>query len=51
MKERLKIAVSIICTARVQFFIDAPFLRSLELKALDRMVVSRGTIPAKGEAL
>ena len=45
----LKIAVSIIFTAR--FFIDATFLRFLELKTLDRMIVSRGTIPARDETL
>jgi hypothetical protein len=58
VKERLKktlaaphrkIAVSIIFAAPVGFFIDAPFLRSMELKALDRSMVSRGTIPAWGE--
>ena len=47
----LKSAVPIVFTARVRFFIDAPFLRSLELKALDRMIVSRGSIPARGETL
>jgi hypothetical protein len=50
VKERLKkIAVSIIFAALVRFFIDAPFLRSLELKVLGRMMVSRGIIPARGE--
>jgi hypothetical protein len=58
VKERLKkirsvphrkIAVSIIFAAPVRFFIDAPFLRPMELKALDRSMVSRGTIPARGE--
>jgi hypothetical protein len=47
----LKIAVSIIFTALVRFFIDAPFFRSMELKALDHMIASRGTVPAGGETL
>ena len=60
MKERLKktlsapplkIAVSIILNARVRYFIDAPVLRSLELKVLDRMIVSPGAIRARGETL
>jgi CHASE2 domain-containing sensor protein len=52
VKERLKkTAVSTIFAALVRFFIDAPFLRSLELKALDRLMVSRGTIPTRGETL
>ena len=60
MKERLKktlsvppleIAVSIIFTALVRFFVDAPFLRSVELKVVDHMIVSRGTMPARGETL
>ena len=60
MKERLKkilsvpplkIAVSIIFIALVLFFVDAPFLRFMEFKALDLRMVSRGTIPASGETL
>ena len=60
MKERLKktlsappleIAASIIFTALVRFFVDTPFLRSVELKVVDHMIVSRETIPARGETL
>ena len=59
MKERLKkilsvsplkIAVSIIFIALVLFFIDAPFPRLMELNALDLRMVSRGSIPAEGDA-
>jgi adenylate cyclase len=47
----LKIAVFIIFIALVLFFIDAPFLRFMELKALDLRMVSRGVIPAGGETI
>jgi len=47
----LKNAVSIVFTALVRFFIGAPFLRSLEFRALDRTIVSRGAIPARGKTL
>ena len=60
MKERLKkaltvspmkIAVSVILVALLLFFIDAPFLRFMELKAFDLRMISRGTIPAGGETV
>ncbi len=47
----LKIAVFVILVALILFFIDAPFLRFMELKALDLRMVSRGTIPAGGETI
>ncbi|MBU2054053.1 MAG: CHASE2 domain-containing protein, partial [Proteobacteria bacterium] len=60
MKERLKkilsasplkISFAVILIALVLFFIDAPFLRFMELKALDLRMVSRGVIPAGGETV
>ena len=60
MKERLKkilsvsplkIAVLVILIALVLFFIDAPFLRFMELKALDLRMVSRGAMPSGGETV
>ncbi|MHB9097978.1 MAG: CHASE2 domain-containing protein, partial [Syntrophales bacterium] len=47
----LKIAVFVILVALILFIIDAPFLRFMELKALDLRMVSRGTIPAGGETV
>jgi adenylate cyclase len=60
MKERLKkilsvsplkIAGLVILIALVLFFFDAPFLRFMELKALDLRMVSRGTMPSGGETI
>lgn len=60
MKERLKkilsvsplkIAVLVILIALVLFFVDAPFLRFMELKALDLRMVSRGAMPSGGETV
>ncbi|MHB8773283.1 MAG: CHASE2 domain-containing protein [Syntrophales bacterium] len=45
----LKIALAVIILAIALFFVDAPFLRFMELKALDLRMVSRGTIPVGGE--
>ena len=47
----LKIAVFVILTALVLFYIDAPFLRFMELKALDLRMISRGTSPVGGETV
>ena len=47
----LKIAVFVILTALVLFFIDAPFLRFMELKALDLRMVYRGAQPAGPETV
>jgi len=58
MKEKLKKIVSvsplkitylIILVALLLFFIDASFLRFMELKALDLRILSRGKIPTGGE--
>jgi len=42
----LKIAALVILIALVLFFIDAPFLRFMELKVLDLRMVSRGEMPS-----
>lgn len=47
----LKIAILVILIALVLFFIDAPFLRFMELKALDLRMVSRGAMPSGGETV
>jgi adenylate cyclase len=47
----LKIAGFIIFIALVLYFMDAPFLRFMELKALDLRMVSRGTLPTGGETV
>ena len=47
----LKIAVLVILIALFLFFIDAPFIRFMELKALDLRMVSRGVTPAGGETV
>jgi adenylate cyclase len=47
----LKIAVLIILIALVLFFVDAPFIRFMELKALDLRMVSRGAMPSGGETV
>ncbi len=47
----LKITIFVIFIALVLFALDAPFLRFMELKALDLRMVSRGTSPAGGETL
>ena len=41
----LKITILVIFFALVMFFIDVPFLRVMELKALDLRMSSRGTLP------
>jgi len=47
----LKIAALVILIALVLFFVDAPFLRFMELKALDLRMVSRGEMPSGGETV
>ncbi len=47
----LKITLLVIMMALVLFFFDAPFLRFMELKALDLRILSRGSIPAGGETV
>jgi adenylate cyclase len=47
----LKITVFVIFVALMMFFIDVPFLRFMELKALDLRMVSRGKLPAGGETV
>lgn len=47
----LKITVLVIFLALVMFFIDVPFLRFMELKALDLRMVSRGRITPRGETV
>ena len=47
----LKITVLVIFLALVMFFIDVPFLRFMELKALDLRMSSRGTLPTGGETV
>lgn len=47
----LKIAVLIIVIALFLFFIDAPFIRFMELKAFDLRMVSRGVMPSGGETV
>lgn len=47
----LKIAALVILIALILFFIDAPFLRFMELKALDLRMLSRGAMPSGGETV
>jgi adenylate cyclase len=47
----LKITLFVIFIALVMFFIDVPFLRFMELKALDLRMISRGKLPVGGETL
>src|SRR5271157_2386434 len=47
----LKITILVIFIALILFFIDVPFLRFMELKALDLRMVSRGKLPAGGETV
>jgi len=47
----LKIALAVILLALVLFFLDAPFLRFMELKALDLRMVFRGAMPPGGETV
>jgi len=47
----LKIAIIIIFIALILFFMDARFLRFMELKALDLRMVSRGKIQPGGEVV
>ncbi len=47
----LKITLFVIFIALIMFFIDVPFLRFMELKALDLRMVSRGKLPAGGETV
>src|SRR3989304_4808552 len=45
----LKITVLIILIALTFLLLDVPFLRFMELKALDLRILSRGKLPAGGE--
>ena len=45
----LNIAIVVILIALIMFFIDVPFLRFMELKALDLRIISRGKLPPGGE--
>lgn len=47
----LKIALTVIVLTVALLFIDTPFLRFVELKALDLRILSRGTIPAGKETV
>ena len=47
----LKITILVILLALVMFFIDVPFLRFMELKALDLRMVSRGKLATSGETV
>ena len=47
----MKIAVFVILVALSLFFTDAPFIRFMELKALDLRMVSRGALPAGDETV
>ncbi len=47
----LKITILVIFLALVMFFIDVPFLRFMELKALDLRMVSRGKLATGGETV
>ena len=47
----LKIAVLVVLIALALFVIDAPFVRFMELKALDLRLVSRGVLPVGGETV
>ncbi len=47
----LKISLFTILIALALFFLDAPFLRFMELKALDLRILSRGPLPAGGETI
>jgi adenylate cyclase len=47
----LKIALLVIFIALIMFYIDVPFLRFMELKALDLRMVSRGTVSPGGETV
>jgi CHASE2 domain-containing sensor protein len=47
----LKIAILVIMIALVFFFMDAPFLRFMELKSLDLRMRSRGQIHPGGETI
>ena len=47
----LKIAIFVIFIAVIMFIIDVPFLRFMELKALNLRMVSRGQLPTGGETV
>jgi len=47
----LKITIFLVLLAVVVFFIDPPFIRFMELKALDLRVVSRGQLPTSGQVV
>ena len=47
----LKITLFVILLVLALFFLDAPFLRFMELKTLDLRMLSRGTIPSGGETV
>src|SRR3989304_3476435 len=47
----LKITVLIVLIALTLLLLDVPFLRFMELKALDLRILSRGKIPSGGETI
>ncbi len=47
----LKIAIFVIFIALIMFFADVPFLRFMELKALDLRIISRGEMASGGETV
>ena len=47
----LKITILIILIALTFLLLDVPFLRFMELKALDLRILSRGKIPSGGETI
>jgi adenylate cyclase len=47
----LKISILVIMVTLLLFFINTPFLRFMELKALDLRMVSRGAMPSGGETV
>ncbi|MDP2268795.1 MAG: CHASE2 domain-containing protein, partial [Deltaproteobacteria bacterium] len=47
----MKITILVILLAVTLFFFDAPFLRFMELKALDLRILSRGALPSGGETV
>jgi len=47
----LKITVALVILAVAMFFIDPPFIRFMELKALDLRMVSRGQLPTSGQVV
>ena len=47
----IKITVALIVIALILFFMDAPFLRFMELKTLDLRMVSRGQLETSGQVV